>query len=420
MGLNNKKLNIIIGIDTVNANVKIMRIFGKDTGSAKVEYIPAPVDALNRGEWDKVIEETLSEYMEQQHISQSFAVWLVLPDRTIGTDIITMPTIKHSKMNVALETQMQELYRFYKNVKFNKFILSANKTNTTFEIVMVNKELLNTVYKALSKCKLYVKNATYASSASLNSVFALRPKTRRANFIFVDIKPDCAMYSVSMSGKTVGYTFLPFGYNILRSDKILNESSLFNNDLAQIAVLNATEKARRKKMTTLEEEEETNVIEESAIYFNEISSAPESEMTEESESQVMAASENADISVSESPTVKSKTYIRKTKRLPAFMQRPVPETLEGIAAENFRYFVKQALLIRQHNMQTAYLAEPEFILFNMPEEYGYIVDYLNKEDESGIVLRYFSPGKENNVYLTDNLDLYGALYMNHFNRMNNF
>ena len=126
MGLNNKKLNLIIGIDTVNANVKIMRIFGKDTGSAKVEYIPAPVDALNRGEWDKVIEETLSEYMEQQHISQSFAVWLVLPDRTVGTDIITMPTIKHSKMNVALETQMQELYRFYKNVKFNKFIFLSH------------------------------------------------------------------------------------------------------------------------------------------------------------------------------------------------------------------------------------------------------------------------------------------------------
>ena len=34
------------------------------------------------------------------------------------------------------------------------------------------------------------------------------------------------------------------------------------------------------------------------------------------------------------------------------MQRPVPEPREGIAAENFRIFVKYALLLKQQNAQS--------------------------------------------------------------------
>ena len=89
MGLNNKKLNLIIGIDTVNANVKIMRIFGKDTGSAKVEYVPAPVDALNRGEWDKVIDVNFSCFINTIHTPEQLNLQFVIKSLRKEYHIIT-------------------------------------------------------------------------------------------------------------------------------------------------------------------------------------------------------------------------------------------------------------------------------------------------------------------------------------------
>ena len=442
-----KKLNIIIGIDTVNYNLKVMRIFGNTVSTAKVDYLPAPQEEMIKGEWAEVIARTLPEYMEAQKFKQSFAVWLVLPDCTVGTDLITIPAMKRANMQAAIETQLSALYPFFKSLKTNQFLLESNKTNATFEVVLVNKEILNQIYKALSECKLVVKDATYAASSALNAVFALRPKTKRSNFIFVDIKADSTVYTVCANGTTIGFMSLPYGHNILRSDKIWVEGNLFENDAAEIAVINATEKAKRKKMTMMDED----VIEDSAITVNEINAdneideetleamrlaANSDEIDEEDQTALVDAleaamqvqkSEDMDKPVSlqqavETPKIaeKLKTYVRKTKRLPAFMQREMPDTKEGIAAENFRLFVKHALILCQQNAQTTYLAKPEFILCNMPQEYGYIVDYLNEKDNSGIELRYFDPGKENNTQLTENLDLYGALFMGSFNKSHNF
>ena len=446
-GIGKKQLNLIIGIDTVNANVKVMRIFGTDIATARVDYLPAPAEALVRGDWPQVIGATLSDYMAQQHIDQSFAVRLVLPNRTVGNDIITMPAIKRAKMQQALEVQLSELYPFYKQYKYNQQLLDINKTNATFEIIMVNKEMLNGIYKALSECKLYVKNATYAASCALNAVFALRPRTRKGSFIFADLKSDHTVFTVSTNGATSGFSTLPFGHSILESPKMLMESTLYNNDIAQVAVLNATERARRKKMTIMGEDDE-NIIEETALHVNDISAAaePDEQALYEEGAEERTGGEGEGASGGNTPSAaqtapdhgqefvfpesgaevkkpeepKTKTYVRKTRRLPAFMQRPVPDTPEGIVAENFRFFVKRALLMRQQDEQSGYMPEPEYILFNMPQQYGHVIEYLNQHDNSGIELRCFSPEKENNPQLTENLDLFGALYMDHYNKKHNF
>ena len=63
---------------------------------------------------------------------------------------------------------------------------------------------------------------------------------------------------------------------------------------------------------------------------------------------------------------------------------------------------------------------PQYVLVNMPEEYAFVIDEINKEEDNGIPFRYFDPAKENNVQLTSNLDLYGALFMSSFNKTHNF
>ena len=60
------------------------------------------------------------------------------------------------------------------------------------------------------------------------------------------------------------------------------------------------------------------------------------------------------------------------------------------------------------------------VLVNMPEEYAHIIDIINEEEDNGIEFKYFNPATENNRFLSANLDLYGALFTESYNKQNNF
>lgn len=502
-----KQLNLIIGFDTINYNLKIMRVLSRDVHSVKVDFVSVNQDYFIRGEWEKILAEGLPEYMSKQSFDQSFAVHLVLPDGVIGADVFNVPTLKRAKMETALETSLKDLYFFYNDYKFNKAIVSSNKTNTTFEVIMASKSLLNRVYKSLNELKLYVKNATFAANATVNAALALRPKNKKQSFIMLDISPESARVIAVSGGQTVGWKQLKFGYNVFAYEKVMIENNIVFNDIAQIAVINATEKAKKKKMTEQieEEDDDSAIIEENAIVVNEIDKHSEeinkienndlanvidsaeairaekdkmavlsetangangangAVITEKSAENANAAenatgeaaannsADNGNAEAAATSTevkpetaaqeakpeakpeikpeikpevkpepVKVKAYQRKIKKLPAYMQRPVPETIEGIRVENFRLFVKHVMLIKMQIEQGGIYTVPQYALVNMPKDYAYIIDETNKEDDSnGFEFRFFEPEKEDNVELSEHLDLFGALFMSQFNKNNN-
>lgn len=498
-----KQLNLIIGFDTINYNLKIMRVLSRDTHSVKVDFVSVNQDYFIRGEWEKILAEGLPEYMSKQSFDQSFAVHLVLPDGVIGADVFNVPTLQRAKMETALETSLKDLYFFYNDYKFNKTIVSSNKTNTTFEVIMASKSLLNRVYKALGELKLYVKNATFAANATVNAALALRPKNKKQSFIMLDISPESARVIAVSGGQTVGWKQLKFGYNVLANEKVMIENNIVFNDIAQIAVINATEKAKKKKMTEQVEEDEDDaaIIEENALVVNEIDKhseeinkidnsdlanvidSAEAIRAEKDKNAVLSENANAngavitensaenanatdncsantsanntsavnssagnaeaaatsteakpETAVQEAKSeakpevkpevkpepVKVKAYQRKIKKLPAYMQRPVPETLEGVRVENFRLFVKHVMLMKMQIEQGGIYTVPQYALVNMPKDYAYIIDETNKEDDdNGFEFRFFEPEKEDNVELSEHLDLFGALFMSQFNKNNN-
>lgn len=492
-----KQLNLIIGFDTINYNLKIMRVLSRDTHSVKVDFVSVNQDYFIRGEWEKILAEGLPEYMSKQSFDQSFAVHLVLPDGVIGADVFNVPTLQRAKMETALETSLKDLYFFYNDYKFNKAIVSSNKTNTTFEVIMASKSLLNRVYKSLNELKLYVKNATFAANATVNAALALRPKNKKQSFIMLDISPESARVIAVSGGQTVGWKQLKFGYNVFAYEKVMIENNIVFNDIAQIAVINATEKAKKKKMTEQIEEDEDDaaIIEENALVVNEIdkhseeinkidnsdlanvidsaeairaekdknavlsenangaviteNSAENANATNNSSANNSSANTSDNESAEAAATstegkpetaaqeakpeakpevkpevkpepVKVKAYQRKIKKLPAYMQRPVPETIEGVRVENFRLFVKHVMLMKMQIEQGGIYTVPQYALVNMPKDYAYIIDETNKEDDdNGFEFRFFEPEKEDNVELSEHLDLFGALFMNQFNKNNN-
>lgn len=451
---NAKQLSLIIGFDRLNYNLKIMRFLGTNFNDCKVDYIPVDQSLFLKGDWEAILTcNDFTEYINNQHFDTSFAVYIVLPDNFVGTDILTIPAIKKTKQTVALESQMKELYFFYNDYKFNYVMLDSNKSNVSYEVIMVNKSLLNTVYKALSVNKLYVKESTYAANAIINSALYFMPKLKKTSFIFMDLKSgSCELVAVS-NGQTCGWTELKFGYAIFSLPKVQIENNLVYNDIANVAVINATERAKKKKMTEMNQDD-VDLIEENAITLNEISDSAET--ISESEVEEMRSKREAELAVADGAATvsenventenvennngekqegvvdgtateevkkpeppKIKAYTRKVKKLPAYMMREEPVDHNGVIYENFRLFIKHALLMKMQIENGGHYSLPTQVIVNLPKDYAFVIDEANKEG-NGIDFKLFEPNKECDVNLTENLDMFGAVVMNSYNKRSNF
>lgn len=474
-----KAENYIIGLDMKNSNVKVMRIEGTSPESATVEFIPFEPTFYNNADYHSMLTEPLSNYFAARPFKQSSGVFFVLPNNIVGIDTITVPILKKSKTDDAVNAQMQSLYKNYNDLKFAKTVLDTTKTNVSYSVAMVLKPLLATIYKALAQNKLYVKTCTFSAAAADNSVFHFAPKTRKKSFIAMDILADSTQLSVCSDGITTGFMSLPFGFNQLYSPKIVRETLIQDHDFGYLAVQNAQERAKQKRLSTAfdpdDMEDAAEIIEENAISVNQLSSGtdngiqPTEQPIESSESEgASTASDEAKqtetpidgnsenhpkqpLNADSAPTaqqdskaesavkensatqadgvtpvvekrVENKAFVRKIKRLPQYMQREVPETQEGMAVENFRLFTKWALLLRQYNQQSPYIPEPEFIIVNLPKQFRFVIDKTNELEgkEMGIELIALGGLDSENTAVQNNLDLYGALFMNQYNKSNNF
>ena len=92
------------------------------------------------------------------------------------------------------------------------------------------------------------------------------------------------------------------------------------------------------------------------------------------------------------------------------MQRPVPQTKEEIANENFRTFVKWALTLIDSNQKLTAFGAPKFVAVNVPKEMSFLINHVNEEEsENGLPFVRFD-GADGNETLARNLDLFGGLY----------
>jgi hypothetical protein len=62
------------------------------------------------------------------------------------------------------------------------------------------------------------------------------------------------------------------------------------------------------------------------------------------------------------------------------------------------------------------MPKPEFILINLPEEFEFVIEELNKDEDSKAEFRFFNAQKDINPEILDNLELYGGLFFSSFNK----
>lgn len=424
--------NIIIGFDTINAQVKVMTVAGNAYSRATVERFDYDRKLMDAGDYVSILDSVFESYDAAK--LQSNTVSLVLPNNLVGIDFVGVPTMSKKSMTDAVNVEFKALYKNNESLQMLPVPINSSKKNALYMLIIVNRAMLNGMAQVFTTKKAVVRVKTFEANAIANAVLQFRPKARRANFIFVDIHKDSTSFVVVNKERTVGFQNLPYGYSILSRTEVNNEYMLVDHDVAELAAINANEMAKKKKLTidaAEAEEEEERLAEEAAKQTEEASKQAEEaakqgeELSEEAAQQKAIDEEFAEYN-DEQPKVEEKktnvkVFAKKVpKALPMFMQRPVPETEEGFILENFRIFEKRILLLKKHCSYDNIMPTPEFVAINMPKEFEFVVEQLNLDEDNGIEFRYFKPETDDVKAVSENLDLIGALFAGTWNKTHNF
>lgn len=422
-----KTVNIesVIGIDAEKEVISLYSITGSDKSS--INYLMSGFKArpFSHEFYDK-LGAVLGQFREDHPNNPMQKVTIVLPDQAVLTDMINLPAINKKAVDSSLAASLSNVYGNSSDIKFNRMMVNQSKQMMTYAIAGVRKDILLNLQKACAEHQISVGNITYASSAATNAAMVVNPKLKNASFVLLDIDEETAKIIFVVKGKTLGFYSLPFGYKMLYKTRVMAEDLIFDHTPAELLIMNAKAKAKAKHMA-LEEEADDTVVEEAPPVTDdddELEFPTRRKVEDEDdEEDVELEAELAEVEAeAEEPELDAmgKKLKKTARKLPKFMLRPTPTNREGYMYENFRLFVKWTLEFIASNPAIASLGYPEAVYVNMPEEYNFLYDMVNLEEEDNGV-RFLPLITEEEVdVVKKNLDLYGGLFAKTYNGFNNF
>lgn len=397
----------VISIRMHDKSVRFYSAVGNDKSSIQMESKQFRAKPFT-DEFYREFSKFLNDYSaaKPSYAGKAAKVTLLLPDQLVLTDSVNIPGVNRKSTENLTSVALEARYRNLADLRYNKFILSSNKQYSTVSLVIVRQKLLQGLYTCCSGSNMFANVLTYEANAIVDGALALNNKLRNATFVLLDVKEGYSRICYVVKGTTVGCFDLPFGFGILYDNKLVAENMLFDHSVAELAVVNAREKAKAKQLTMMGGD-------------NNAESAEGAEPQEATnfESEISFSDEGNNVQ----RAVQVKTLPKKVPRvLPKYMQRPVPETPEGYEYENFRIFVKWVLEFIGGNPRLRDMGIPETVYVNMPARFDHLYETVNLEkEENGVVFAGLGLDKEKDI-VGRHLELYGGLFAAQFNQHNNF
>lgn len=410
-----------ISIDTRTSTIHYFSMVGNDASTIDHRVKSYPGAAFEEPFYEH-FKRALVDFFADIPSETVRKITLVLPDEIIATDAVNVPTMRMRHMTRNnLSLALGELYKNYADLSVQFYQAAQNRQYTTFTTAAVQTRILAALHSACAENRLLVETMTFASAAAAGALVAMNPKGKGTPYLLLDIKDTHSRFTFVSGGRAIGYYYLPFGAEFLSEGKYVQEDMLFDHTQAELTVLNAREKAKAKKLTVLTAD--TRAVDGRPVYAEAdeertliATPAPHEEheaMGENDEPLHHEPTLAPPMSMREggapAPTVKVMAK-KQPRRLPKFMLREIPNTPDWIASENFRVFMKWALNLLASNEKLTRLGTPEYVLVNLPEELGFLVDYANSErEENGIEFRRLeAPNLSRDVLA--NLELFGGFF----------
>ena len=398
---------LAVSIDPPNSRIVFCLTENGDDSTAAQESVTY-ASRLYSPEFMAELTDAAQSYADTHPLVRESAVTLLLPDTTVSTDTVSVPNINRRRNDEAIEATITGLYKNEVELTINRCLAVQNKQVASYGLAILNNRLKNSLVSALTDGGITPHCITYAANAAVDAVSHLHSRMRTSSYMLLDIQEELARIAFVAKGRTTGCYDLPFGYAMLKSGKVASEDMLFDHSIAELAVLNAHEKAKAKQVTMAR--------------ATESATTEEGGSAESSLDAMFGADENATADPTMAVTLGPiKTLPKKQPRkLPKFMLRPDPRNDQECGYENFRIFMKWALNLLASNEKLTAQGTPEAIYVNLPEELSYLLEWANNEAaENGIEFRRLEIHADH-ALAAEHLDLYGARFAFRYNHTNNF
>ena len=349
----------------------------------------------------KSLTDITTDYAASHPEVSDSVITLILPDFLFVTDTLSIPNLGRKKVESALNVMLDNLYKNRKELLLNTVNAHSGKKITTYSAVAVNRAIHGSFVSACTAGNMKPDCITFRSSAYVNGVSMLDTKYSTASYLLLNISQNDSTFAFVSKGRATGFYSMPFGYKLLQRSSVVAENLLFDHDTAELAVLNAKEKAKAKQLTTMRTAENGE-------------EAPDGTQPENTLSpDDPTASVSSDVTLKELPH-------KVARVLPKALQRPAPRNQEEAAYENFLVFVKWALNLLEENDKLVAIGNPETVLVNLPDDCAHVIETANAEkEENGISFTRLDLSSCDDT-AREHLDLVGGLWSPTLNKTNNF
>ena len=400
---NKLKNAVCVAIDTVGSRFAFYAVTAGDIGTLSTASKPYK-NKIYTEEFLTELTDAVRSYVTENPPAAELNVTLLVPDKAVMMDTLNVPNISKKRNEDALEATITGIYKNKDDLRINRYLAAQSKHVTTYSLSIIRDEIYDALTSAMTEGGLTPNCVTFHSNGIADAISVLVPKLRTASYLLLDMKEQNSDFVFVAKGRTTGFFPLPFGYSALKKSRVCSEDMLFDHSFAELAVLNAKEKARAKQLTIMREE---NVTEDSDA--------------DEKLDAMFGNDENSTADPTANVVNTYKTLPKKEPRkLPKFMQRPLPRNEEEFVYENFRIFIKWALNLIQSNDKLSQQGKPESVVVNMPEEFEFLYAMTNAEaEENGIE---FQPLELHGISkdICENLQFVGGVFAPMYNRTNNF
>lgn len=340
---------------------------------------------------------------------------IVLPDSAVVTDVLTIPAMQPKAMKNSVEATLEGLFKNRRELTIRTPCVLQNKQFSVYGVAGVRSSLVSSVRAAGASARFPAKNISFAAETSAVAASILNPKLKGASYLLLDIKDSYARITYIYKGSALGSAILPFGYEIMEKPRVAAEDMLFDHTVAELAVLNARERAKAKALTVIDsdgrEVTENDLLGDEEGEENLPTSDPEKHAESETDDGENPFSGNDNISVDRSVNTIKVLPKKVPRKLPKNLQRPLPSNEQEYADENFRLFAKWVLGFIQDSERVQPLGGIDSVYVNLPAKLNQSVENFNAE-QAGSGVSFFPigiSGHETNV--CENLEMYGGLFI---------
>ena len=366
MALSKKIENLVVGVDTKNCLVKILRNNGNDFKKATIEELSCENELIENQKIYDILVKILGYYLVSQRPVNP-DVYVVLPDYFVTKDVITLPLLPQVKQKEVLRAELKRLYPNFDNLAISTTVLAKNKKQIVFSVVLVQKGLLLDCVLACKKHGLNLKGITYSSNCIINSFLALA-KGKYANFLYVNVEETTSKIIYAMQGKTVCALPLGFGKDFLSIEQQNFLPNFVSSLVAQKELFNSAENLGA-------------------------------------------------VSYSQSPEIDQFEKFCQTqtnKRLKA--EEVLQSDKKTVLQNNFQVFSRYILGAAESIAQKTGLLLPDVAIVNLPANLASAI----KNTDLDIKIALAKDELAEPCLLLDYFDLYGAIFCEKFNRSQNF